>query len=346
MPADRASHESSPALRVAVGRGSRDESVHRVRAVVARDDGSLRIAHGDVASRIFPRSAVKSIQALVLLESGAADRYGLDDPALAVACSSHSGTAAHLDAVRSLLAKAGVDPSALECGAHRPLDEAAARALVLAGEEPSPLHNNCSGKHAGFLAAARHLGIDSAGYVLPDHPLQRIVTDTLAEVLGCELGADDRGIDGCSIPAFAVPPDRLATAFARIGTGVGLPSRRAQAFARLRSAAARHPELVAGGGRFDTRVMETCGARVFVKSGAEGVLCASIPPAGLGIAVKAEDGSARAAEAALAFLLRRLLPEPTPAECTLLDGLAAPVIRNCRGLPVGRISVHAGDGTP
>ena len=332
--------EASAPLVVAAIRGKHEESTHLVHAMVARDDGTLVAAHGDPGRRTFPRSAVKAIQALVLVESGAADAFGFTPAELALACSSHSGTPLHVDTARSMLAKAGLDAGALECGTHWPIDEPSARQLARDGGAPCPLHNNCSGKHAGFLAAARHLGIPTGGYVAADHPLQERVTGTLSDLVGCRLSAADRATDGCSIPTHAVPLARLAVAFARVGTGSGLPADRAGALARLRAAAASHPRLIAGPGRFDTRVMEACGERVFVKSGAEGVLCAALPDAGIGIAVKAEDGAHRAAEVAMADLLLRHLPSPSAEERTSLGDLHAPALSNWNGAMVGFLAVR------
>lgn len=330
----------APPLIVAAIRGKHGESTHLVHSVVARDDGSVVAAHGDPARKTFPRSAVKAIQALVLVESGAADRFGFTPADLALACSSHTGSPLHADTARAMLAKAGLDEHALECGTHWPGDEAAARALARDGGEPCPLHNNCSGKHAGFLAAARHMGVPTAGYVAPDHPLQQRVTRALAEVTGSRFTDADRATDGCSIPTWLVPLSHLATAFARIGTGAGLAPGRGDAFARLRSAVAAHPLHLAGPGRFDTRVTEVCRQRVFLKSGAEGVLCAAIPEAGIGIAIKAEDGAHRAAEVAMAEMLLRHLPSCTAEERSLLDDLHAPALKNWNGTRVGFLAMQ------
>lgn len=329
-------------------RGKQTESSHRIHAVIGRDDGSLVAWYGDPQRPTFPRSAVKSIQAIALLESGAADRFGFTPAELALACSSHSGTPLHVETARNMLAKAGLEPGALECGAHWPLEEASARALARSGAEPSALHNNCSGKHAGFLAVARHLGLDPTGYVAPDHRVQRLVTATLAEVFGMPLSAANRGTDGCSIPTYAVPLASLATAFARIGTGGQLSTSKHVACERLRRAVADHPLLVAGAGRFDTRVTVGFGTRIFLKSGAEGVLGAAIPEAGLGIALKTEDGSPRASEVAMAALLLAYLPAPTADERALLDDLRTPPVNNWRGQTVGGLAMHAesGDGGP
>ncbi len=330
-------------LEVVVHRGALEESCHRVHAVVAAADGGLVAAHGVAGRPTFARSAVKAIQALALVETGAADRFGFGPDHLALACSSHSGTPLHVATAAAMLAAAGLDEAALACGAHWPLHDPSARELARGSATPTALHNNCSGKHAGFLAVARHLGLPVAGYETPDHPVQQRVATALADLTGVALAATDRAIDGCSVPTFAVPLDRLAVAFARLGTGEGLSADRAGAAARLRAAVAAHPLLVAGPGRFDTRVIEAWGGRVFVKSGAEGVLCAALPEAGLGIAVKAEDGAQRASEVALASLLRAHLPGLSSADHALLADLAAPTVSNWRGIVTGGLGCRPVD---
>jgi L-asparaginase II len=295
-------------------------------------DGRVALAFGDVDMPVYPRSAVKAFQALPLIESGAADRLGLSEEEIALACASHSGEAAQVALVRAMLAKAGRDPGALECGAHLPLGEQAARALARSGESPSALHNNCSGKHAGFVCLACGEGTDPKGYVSPDHPVQRAVTEALADVTGARLGAENRAIDGCSIPAYAIPLSALAFGFARFGTGQGLHKERARAAARLRAAVAAHPSMVAGPGRFDTEVMTLLGASAFTKTGAEGAFCAALPELGLGLAVKADDGSGRAAQAMIAALLQRF-----GGFGELLDAFVAPRFANWNGIAVGAL---------
>src|SRR5262245_52330873 len=234
---------TNPVL-VEVLRGERVESVHRGAICVVDADGATVLALGDVTRPVFPRSAVKALQALPLVESGAADRYRLGEEELAVACGSHGGEPAHLAVVERMLARAGLDVSALECGAHRPSHHASADALVRAGRAPSPLHNNCSGKHAGFLCVACHLGVDHHGYVASNHPVQRAVRTTIEELTGATLSEDSCGVDGCSVPTWAVPLANLARAFARFGTGRGLDAARGKAAARLRAACARHPFFI------------------------------------------------------------------------------------------------------
>lgn len=322
-------------LEVVVRRGNRAESSHLVHAVVADADGRPVACHGDPRRPTFARSAVKAIQALPLVETGAADRFGADTAELAIVCASHSGMRLHVDVVASLLAKLGLDEHALACGAHWPLHEPSGRDLAARGTVPCPLHNNCSGKHAGFLAVARHLGHPVVGYLDQEHPVQRLVTTALAETTGGGFSAADRATDGCSAPTVALPLERLAMAFARLGTGARMSRDRAAAAARLRGAVAAHPLLVAGPGRFDTRLIEAFGQRAFVKSGAEGVLCAAIPGTGVGIAVKAEDGAGRASEVALASLLLAHVPDLSAGERALLEELRSPALVNWVGTRVG-----------
>jgi L-asparaginase II len=283
---------------------------------------------------MFPRSAVKAFQALPLLESGAADALGLTDADVALACASHSGEPVHVEGAAAMLAKAGAMTSALACGAHWPLGDQAARALARSGARPTPLHNNCSGKHAGFLCLACASGWDAAGYETAGHPVQRAVKAAIEDMTGAAIGADACGTDGCSIPTYAVPLRALALGFARFATGRGLAPRRAAAAARIRTAVAAHPHLVAGEGRFDTDVMRLLGARAFTKTGAEGVFCAALPELGLGLAVKADDGATRAAQVMIAALIARFLAL-SDAERTRFEPFLSPTLRNWNGLEVG-----------
>jgi L-asparaginase II len=326
---------ANPVL-VEITRGSRVESVHRGAVCVVDADGATVLSLGDVTQPVFPRSAVKALQALPLVESGAADHYRLGDEDLAIACGSHGGEPAHVAVVEGMLAHAGLDAAALECGAHRPSHSASAEALVRAGGAPSALHNNCSGKHAGFLCVACHLGVDPRRYVEASHPVQRAVKSTIEELTEVTLGQEQCAVDGCSVPTWAVPLANLAQAFARFGTGRGISAARAKAASRLRAACARQPFFVAGTGRFATVAMEAVRERAFVKGGAEGVFCGALPDQGLGIALKCDDGAGRAAEAVMAALMTRLLPLD-PGERAVLDRFARPPMSNWNGIEIGRL---------
>ncbi|MGB6618961.1 MAG: asparaginase, partial [Xanthobacteraceae bacterium] len=273
------------------------------------------------------------------VEEGAADRFGFDDEALALACASHSGEPAHVAGVERILAKAGLDASALRCGVHWPISQSAAYALARTGTA-SALHNNCSGKHAGFLCLACAKGADTTGYFRPEHPVQRQVRAVLEDFTGAVLGEAVCGIDGCSVPTWGVPLQNLAHGFAKFGTGRGLSPARAAAAGRLRQACAAKPWFVAGSGRFCTEIMQLFGDRVFVKTGAEGVYCATLPQQGLGIALKCDDGAARAAQAVVATVIARFLPLDD-AQRAALEPLMQPSLRNWNGFEVGAIKVTA-----
>ncbi|KNZ33460.1 MAG: asparaginase [Methylibium sp. NZG] len=334
---------------VEVLRGGAVESRHRGALAVLDADGAVVASLGDIERPIFARSAVKLLQALPLVGSGAADRLALTDEELAVACASHNGEPAHTQVVTGMLAKAGLDADALECGAHWPYLDTATRALAAQGREPSALHNNCSGKHAGFLclACGMHGGAGSPGglnlrqyvrgYVAPDHPVMREVTASVQATTGFDLTNAALGTDGCSIPTFGIPLRHLARAFARMGTGAHLSAGHARAAQRLRAAVARAPFMVAGTGRFDTRVMEQLGERVFCKVGAEGVFCAALPQQGLGVAIKIDDGNnARAAEVAMAAVIERFVALDG-GDAALMTPLSHPLLTNWNGIHVGSL---------
>jgi len=323
---------------VEVLRGSLVESRHRGAVAVADADGAAVLAMGDVTTPIFPRSAVKALQALPLVETGAADALGFGDEELALACASHSGEAEHVAGVTRMLTKAGLDAAALRCGAHWPMSQSAVAMVARATGEPSALHNNCSGKHAGFLCVACAKGIDHADYWRPQHPVQREVRAVLEDLTGAALSEDRRAIDGCSVPTWAIPLQNLAHAFAKFGTGRDLGPERARAAARLRAACTQKPWHVAGTGRFCTEIMQLFGARVFVKTGAEGVYCGALPEQGLGIAIKCDDGAGRAAQAIMAAIIARFLPLGD-AERAALTRFVHPILRNWNGFEVGSLRV-------
>ena len=313
-------------------RGELVESRHRGAVAIADADGRLLLALGDVGRHVFPRSAVKAMQALPLIESGAADAFGLNQAEIAVACGSHSGDEVHIAVVRSILAKTRLTEADLACGAHWPMSEEAARQLARRGVQPSPIHNNCSGKHAGMLATAKHLGLATRGYEQASHPIQQAIAGAIAETCGVGFESDDFAIDGCSVPTFALPLSSLAAGFARLVSGKGLPPSRAAAAKRLVAACLAEPVLVAGEGRFDTIAIRGLAPLAFTKGGAEGVHCAVLAPAGIGIAVKMDDGAKRGAEATLAHVLAALLPQTRSVLPDYLYG----DIRNWKGRKVGQ----------
>jgi L-asparaginase II len=328
-------------LLVEVLRGDMVESRHAV-AFAAVDATGRRVAWGgDVEAPVYGRSAVKGLQALPLVETGAADRWGLGDAELALACASHGGEERHVETVLRWLQAMGLAAADLECGSHLPYHEPSAAAMIRAGKSPSPAHNNCSGKHAGFLAAALHKGEPTKGYIAADHPVQRRVTRALEEMCGADLSRAPVGIDGCGIPTIGIPLEKLALGMARLADPAKLPAERRAAVERIRRAVAAEPFMVAGTGRFCTEVMQQLGARAFVKTGAEGVFCAALPEKGIGIALKAADGAGRGAEAAVAHLLERFGALDEAGRRRALAPRLKPSLFNRAGRVVGEIRVAA-----
>jgi len=324
---------ANPVL-VEVTRGAVVESTHRGAVSVFDADGKPVWEIGDTERPVFPRSAVKAIQALPLVESGAADAYGFGNRELALACASHSGEPVHVELATAMLAKAGLDRNALECGAHWPSSHDATIALARAGGVPNALHNNCSGKHSGFLCTCVHSGIAYGGYVKAGHALQEMVRDAMQSVTGAAHDVDHCGTDGCSIPTYAVPLKSFARGFARMATGRGFSPERAKAAKRLLSACMAEPFLVAGTGKADVALMQAAPGSIFVKTGAEGVYCAALPELGLGIALKCDDGADRAAEVTIAAVLAKLL-HGDEALAAKLTKLAYPTVESRVGAKVG-----------
>jgi L-asparaginase II len=318
---------------VEVLRGAVVESRHRVSIAVAGPDGRLRASAGSPGCMVFARSAVKPVQAMPLLEDGVVQRFGWGAPELALACASHSGEARHVEIARSMLAGLGLTADALACGAHAPFNTAAARELSERGETPTRLHNNCSGKHAGMLALAAAHGWPLRGYHEADHPVQRRMLDEMVRWSGIPEERIDLAADGCGVVTFAVPLSALALTFARLaaaGRTSGTPA------ARLIEAMTDFPELVGGAHRLCTELMRTTRGRIFAKVGAEGVYCAGVSGAEMGIALKVEDGAKRAAEPALLAVLR-LLGLLTDEDMEKLENYATPNVLNTRGDVVGSL---------
>jgi L-asparaginase II len=316
---------------VEVTRGPLVESVHRGAVAIARADGSLLFSLGDLDAPIYPRSSLKPIQALPLLESGAADAFELSSEEIALACASHSGEPMHTSRVAAWLKKIGCDDSNLACGPHFVRYEPVWTDMVRRGERPTRIHNNCSGKHTGFLTVARHWRIATEGYEHHDHPVQRAVAKALGELTDSG-GEFPWGIDGCAAPNFALPISAFAHGLAKFATPESLPESRAKAARRIFQAMVSHPELVAGTGRSDTILMRACGGRAATKAGAEAYYAGIVPEAGLGIALKIDDGAGRAAETAFAAVLEKLGLLASDQEARNL--VRAPVL-NTRGQMVG-----------
>lgn len=316
---------------IEIWRGDFCESVHRGHIAVWHAETGLIAEWGDADQVILPRSSAKLLQALPLVESGAADAAGLTPAHLALACASHQGATLHTGQVSRWLSDLGLDESALRCGPEWPRDETTSHAMICKGEACTQEHNNCSGKHTGFLTLNRHLNGD-AEYLDPAHPVQIAVRAAIEDV--AEEDTKGHAIDGCSAPNFAMSLSGLARAMARVAAAQET-SARERAMVRLRGAMMAHPDLVAGEGRACTRLMRAMGSGAAIKTGAEGVFVACVPSHRIGVALKIEDGTTRASEAAITQLLvgMGLLDKADPVALAYTHG----PIRNRRGIVTGAV---------
>ncbi|HET9450336.1 MAG TPA: asparaginase, partial [Aggregicoccus sp.] len=310
------------------------ESVHRVHVAVV-DAGGAPVAHaGEAGLLTFWRSASKAFQALPLVQDGAADAYGYGPQELALACASHSSEPVHRALALKMLAAAGNTEAQLACGPHPPLSQAVAEAALREGLTPTPHWSNCSGKHAGMLALARHRGWPLEGYERRGHPLQERILDEVARWSGTPREDILQVVDGCTAVNFGLPLRAMATAFARLATSAE------PAALRLCHAMRLHPELVAGTGRLCTELMALARGSVLAKVGAEGIYCAAVVPLGLGIALKVEDGDGRCSPPALLLVLRELMARSGGRFALDLAPLAhhaEPPLRTTRGEQVGSL---------
>jgi L-asparaginase II len=331
--------DANPVLAETI-RGNWVENRHRGAFVVVDDKAKIIASAGDIDRPIFPRSAVKSMQAIALVTSGAIDKFQLTDEELALACASHQGEDIHVAGVSKFLDHLGLTISDLECGAHAPSFAAAREKLRDSGQPPSAVHNNCSGKHSGMLAVAKALGVPTTHYVDRDHPVQQEVRSGIETVIAEPLTTDRCGTDGCSIPTWAAPLRSFAFGFARMATGEKLPADIASAATRIFDAATAHPELVGGTGSLDTEVMRAFGGRLFQKGGAEGVQCGVVRDRGWGYALKVDDGNMAASHAMVATLLLAI-SNPDAEQSHVLKRFAVKVVRNVRSLDVGLVKATA-----
>lgn len=325
-----------PIAMTEIWRGSLLESLHSGHAVICDDTGQIVQSWGDPDALIFPRSSSKMIQALPLITSGAADKFGLTSEQLALACASHNGADIHTSRVRAWLDRLDLTDSDFRCGTQDPEDQPAHEALIRAHETPCQYHNNCSGKHTGFLTVAKHMAAGPE-YVEIDHPVQQACMSAFDEVTG--MDSPTYGIDGCSAPNPATTVHGMARAMAWFASAHDRNDRQSAAAVRLREAMMLHPDLVAGEGRACTALMRAMQGRVAVKTGAEAVFIAIIPEKRLGIALKITDGASRASECAITALLVRLgvLDGDHPAARAYMN---APIL-NRRGIVTGVIKPAA-----
>jgi len=309
------------------------ENEHHGSIAVADAEGRLVGWVGDPHARFYLRSSAKPLQALSVVASGAYEAFGIAPKELAVCCASHSGSLEHQDTVAALLAKAGLGPEHLRCGTHVPGDAEARRALEVAGEAPNPLHNNCSGKHAGMLLTAQHLGAPLETYLSPDHPVQQAILRNISVLSGVPMADIHIGVDGCGAPVHRLPLSAMATAFARVASERRLPDALRSAAVAIREATAAHPHIVSSRGDFSARLIAACHGDIVAKGGAEALFCAGFASLGLGFAVKIGDGSFRAMSP-IVLRIMALIGVRAAVRRALAEHERLP-IDNCRGEQVG-----------
>ncbi len=335
--------DSANPLRVMVTRGNERESEHRAAVTVVDSRGAMIASAGDPNVFAFFRSSAKPFQAIPLVESGAADAFGLTESELAFCCSSHNGEAGQQQAVVTMLEKIGADPSLLQCGAALPMDEVELARLALGLVAPSPLQNCCSGKHAGMLATCLHLGYPVDSYLSPQHPLQVQILGIVAEAMQVDAAAVVLAADGCSVPTFGAGVGDFATAFGALAAPANSPSDGLRSYEssidRLLAAMVRFPENIAGKGELDTELMRLSNGSVVAKIGAEGLLCMALPQHELGVAIRICDGSYRGLNILALTVLEQLDLVDEPELAAMKSALIQPVT-NANGWTVGEITTN------
>ncbi|MEE2994508.1 MAG: asparaginase [Gemmatimonadota bacterium] len=319
-------------------RGEVIEGVFRAHIAVVNTEGRLLCSVGDPSYTTYWRSSSKPLQALPLIESGAADEYHFTEEEIAVTCASHSGEDFHTDAVGSILHKAGLSEDDLQCGAHE-IDRSLHRRELAPEQPPQRIHSNCSGKHSGMLTTSKKMGWPTVTYRDPEHPLQRLNRQNLAE-LSAYPSEDIRiGIDGCGVPVFSMPIQNMAHAFSKLAKPDGLSDERAQALSRLRDAMMTYPHMIAGSRRFDSDLMREADGTVVCKGGAAALHCLGLPDQGIGLAIKIEDMDVSIIPA-IAMAVLRQLDGLTEEVASKLDGYASfPSVKNTRDEVVGKMEM-------
>ncbi len=320
-------------------RGETIESIHRGHLTVLDGSGETVFSLGDPSTVTYFRSSGKAFQAIPFITSGAADAFGFNEDEIALAVASHSGEQRHVEIAARMLAKIGLSESDLRCGAHLPFDETESHRMIAAGEQPTQLHNNCSGKHAAMLAFAKHIGADIATYDSPDNRIQQRILRCVSDFTEVPVGEIAVGTDGCAAPNFALPVAAMAKSFINLLTPTKFPAPTQKACSRIVSAMLKYPELIGGSTRLDTMLMQAAPNKFISKVGADGVwLCGVLPsekwPTGLGIALKIEDGDDYLSRPVVTLDLLRQLGV---IEKGALADLSPLPIRNRRGNTVGRI---------
>ena len=323
-------------------RGDTVESVHSGHVMIVDGEGNTIFEAGDPRAVTFFRSASKPFQLIPVITSGAADAFGFTEDEIALGCASHSGEPMHVERAERMLAKAGFTEADLHCGVHLPFNEQESERMLRTGEKPTQLHNNCSGKHAAMLALARHIGADSSVYESTESPVQRRALRCVADFAEVPVEKIKLGIDGCSVPNFAVAVGAMARSFANLVRPIKLQGQVQTASARVVAAMTKYPEVIGGTARLDTMLMRAAGGRILSKVGADGVWCCGVLPSGryptgLGIALKVIDGDDLRGRPVIAV---SILKQLGLISSEALPELSPMPIKNRRGAIVGRVEAE------
>ena len=323
-------------MRVEVTRGDRVESVHQVDLCAVGAGGDVLLQSGDIVTPVYLRSAAKPFIAAAAVEGGVVERFGLEPREIAVMSSSHFGEPFHVEAVASILRKIGMDESALQCGAHLPYNEGAAQQLIREDRKPTPIYNNCSGKHAGILALCKAIGADESTYLEVANPAQQRILELCARLSDDDAASWPLSVDGCGIPVYATSLRNAALSFARLASLQGISEADARALNAVRDAMVAHPEYVAGTGQLDSVLMQVGGGAIACKGGAEGIHGVAAIAQRIGYASKVLDGGGRARGPSTVAALQKLgiIDEEKAKE---LQRFGRPIVYNRAGRAVGEI---------
>ncbi len=330
---------------VEISRGEIVESIHFGAFVVVDSSGQILAGEGNAEMMTYPRSSMKPLQALPILEMGVDEAYHLTDQEIAIMCASHAGTDLHVEVLKRLHEKIGIGEKDLACGVHMPGDADTRIAMIKAGEKPTPFRHNCSGKHTGMLAQARLRGLEMKDYLDPQHPVQVTIRETIADMVEMAPDAMPIGIDGCSAPVYGIPLKNMALGIAKMADPSGLGEVREEACQKITAAMMKHPVMVAGPDKFDTDLMKAAEGKVFSKGGAEGYQVWGVMPGsmgvdspGLGIAIKISDGDPQGrARMCVSLAILKALGVLNDSEMEQLIPEGRIAVRNWRGLDTGEI---------
>jgi L-asparaginase II len=321
---------------VKVSRGGLVESLHRGHIAVVNSKGELLYANGNPQEVVYARSSMKPLQAIPIVETGAAEHFHFDHADLSLTCASHNGEDQHTNRVLSILERAELTFADLQCGIHNPRWQETYEALIKAGGEVTAIYNNCSGKHSGMLATAKHMNESTADYYKIDHPVQQRIIEAISDLTEVPKEEIEIGIDGCGVPVHGIPLQNLALGFAKMADPSSLPVKRQEAIHKITTAMMEAPEMVGGTDRFCSDFMHVLDGRMFGKAGAEGVYCIGDKETGIGIAIKIEDGNGRATSPVAVEVLSQLglLGEKQKEQ---LSSYHYPQLKNCRKETIGEL---------